>query len=147
MTNMDELDRRLLVELGKDARATAVELAKKLNVPRTTVVGRLRRLEEERVILGYSARIDHRKLGEPVKAFLMVAFTPAAGQDQRQLARRVAALPGVEEVNIISGEWDILVKVRAASLDAIGDLVLDRVRREPGVARTMTFASFATIKE
>jgi DNA-binding Lrp family transcriptional regulator len=147
MTEPDPVDQALIAELQKNGRASVVELAKKLRQPRTTIVGRLHRLEASKIILGYSVRLDHRKLGNPVRAFLMVAFTPDAGTDQRQLARRIAGLPGVEEVTIISGEWDILVQLRGASLEAIGDLVLDRIRREPGVARTMTFAAFATIKE
>lgn len=144
---IDETDRRLLRELRANGRATAVELAKKLDVPRTTVVGRMRRLEKERVILGYTARVDHVKLGEPVTAFIMVGFGPTPGADQRELARKLARLPGVEEVNIISGEWDILIKIRAASIQAIGDLILDKVRRQPGVDRTHTFTVFGTITE
>lgn len=144
---LDPVDAQLVAELRRNGRATAVELSRKIRVPRTTIVGRMRRLEEERVLLGYAARVDHAKLGSPVTAFIMVSFTPAPGVDQRQVARTVAAMPGVEEVHIVSGDWDILVKVRAASLEAIGDLVLDRIRKEPGVGRTLTFNSFARIKE
>jgi Lrp/AsnC family transcriptional regulator, leucine-responsive regulatory protein len=145
--SLDELDHRLVKALRRNARASVVDLAKELGVPRTTIVGRLRRLETQGVILRYTVLLDHKKLGDPVKAFIMIGFSPAEGRDQRQVARRIAQLPGVEEVSIISGEWDILVKIVAPSLEAIGDLVLDKVRREPGVARTVTLSSFATIKE
>lgn len=144
---LDETDVKLIAELRKNARASVVQLANRLQVPRTTIVGRLKRLEAAGVVQGYTVRVDHKKLGEPVKAFIMVGFSAAEGRDQRQVARRLSQLPGVEEVNIISGEWDILAKVRAVSLEAVGDLVLDKIRREPGVARTMTFSSFATVKE
>src|SRR5690348_14912802 len=103
MTDLDEMDRRLLNLLQADGRASVVDLAKRLNVPRTTIVGRMKRLEGDGVILGYTTRVDHAKLGQGVTAFIMIGFTPDAGRDQRELARRLAALPGVDEVEIISG--------------------------------------------
>ena len=146
MTELDATDLRIIEELRKDGRATAVELAKRLGLPRTTVVRRLHQLEASKTILGYGVRVDERKLGNSVKAFIMIGFQPSAGMDQRQVARRVASLQGVEEVSIISGEWDILVKLWAPTLEDVGNLVLDKIRREPGVARTLTFASFASIR-
>jgi DNA-binding Lrp family transcriptional regulator len=48
---------------------------------------------------------------------------------------------------VISGEWDILAKVRGQSIESIGELVLEKIRTTPGVARTLTMASFAAIRE
>jgi Lrp/AsnC family transcriptional regulator, leucine-responsive regulatory protein len=77
----------------------------------------------------------------------MASFTPASGTSQREVAKRIARLHGVEEVFVISGEWDILAKVRGASIESIGELVLEKIRTTPGVARTLTMASFASIRE
>lgn len=144
---LDELDRDVLGYLERDARAGAAELARKLGQPRTTVAERIKRLEDRGVIKGYTTRIDHAALGKGVVSFVMASFTPASGTSQREVAKRIARLEGVEEVHVIAGEWDILVKVRGASIEEIGEVVLERMRTTPGVARTLTMAAFATIRK
>ena len=66
---------------------------------------------------------------------------------QRELAKRIAELSGVYEVHIISGEYDLLLKVRGKSLEEIGKLVVDKLRQLKGVGRTLTCACFETVKE
>jgi DNA-binding Lrp family transcriptional regulator len=56
-------------------------------------------------------------------------------------------MEGVQEVHLISGEYDILVKVRGASMQSIGSLVIDRIRKLKGVGRTLTCSSFAAVKD
>ncbi|EMR74764.1 transcriptional regulator [Thermoplasmatales archaeon SCGC AB-540-F20] len=63
------------------------------------------------------------------------------------LARRIAKLQGINEVHIISGEYDLLLKVRGKSLEEIGKLVVDKLRELKGVGRTLTCACFETVKE
>ncbi len=79
-------------------------------------------------------------------AFVMASFTPASGTSQREVAKRIARLEGVEEVYVITGEWDIVAKVRGASIEEIGEVVLERMRTTPGVAGTLTMTAFATIR-
>lgn len=146
-TELDDLDRRILQELRRDGRKGAAELARELAQPRTTIAERMKRLEDRRVVLGYAARINYAELGQGVVAFVMASFTPGSGTSQKEVAKRIARLPGVEEVHVISGEWDILAKVRGSSIEAIGELVLEKLRTTPGVARTLTMAAFASIRE
>ncbi|MBW3582566.1 MAG: Lrp/AsnC family transcriptional regulator [Euryarchaeota archaeon] len=143
---LDDKDRLILKALREDAGQSTTRLAKRLALPRTTVHERIVRLQEEGVIRRHTILVDHAKLGRPVTAFIFMSF--ASGYtDQRTLANQVAQLPGVSEVFVISGEWDILVKVRAESLEGMGRLILDRLREMPGVGRSMTVTSFETIKE
>lgn len=142
MTDMDELDRRLIAALRTDGRMPVTGLADRLHVPRTTVQERLRRLQDDGIIQGFRPALDHAKLGQPVEAFILGRFSPLAGTTQRDVARRLAQVPGVEDVHVISGEWDLIIHVRGASLEAIGDMVLDHIRAVPGVERTLTCSSF-----
>jgi DNA-binding Lrp family transcriptional regulator len=146
-TELDELDRQILASLKRDGRMGAADLARELQQPRTTIAERIKRLEERKVILGYTARVNNAELGEGVVSFVMASFTPASGTSQKEVAKRIARLHGVEEVFVISGEWDILAKVRGSSIESIGELVLEKIRTTPGVARTLTMASFAAIRE
>lgn len=144
---IDDLDHQILAALKRDGRKGAAEIARELGQPRTTIVERIKRLEAQQVILGYTARVNHARLGAGVVSFVMASFAPASGTSQKEVARRIARLPGVEEVHVISGEWDILAKVRGASIESIGELVLEKIRTTPGVARTLTMAAFAGIRE
>ena len=59
----------------------------------------------------------------------------------------MSKIPGVYEVAVISGEWDMLLKVRAGSVEDIGRLVVDRLRALKGIEKTETCVAFQTIKE
>lgn len=142
LPNMDEMDRRLIAALQTDGRMPVTALADRLQVPRTTVQERLRRLQERAIIRGFRPVLDHAQMGEPVEAFILGRFSPQAGTTQREVARRLASIRGVETVHVISGEWDLIIHVRGASLEAIGALVLDAIRAVPGVERTLTCNSF-----
>jgi DNA-binding Lrp family transcriptional regulator len=143
---MDEKDIRVLQMLMEDARRPVVEIARELGMPRSTVQDRIRRMVETGLIRGFTAVPNYALLGRPVTAFILVSFMPGT-VSQRELAEEIAKLPGVHEVHLISGEWDILLKVRAESMEAVGRLVIDRLRAMRGVARTVTCACFSTIKD
>lgn len=143
---VDETDRRLIQALQRDGRQPVAELARTLDLPRTTVQDRLRRLMEEGVIQGFEPVLDHAKLGDPVTAIVFAAFEAGADISQKELASRIAEVDGVEEVHVISGEWDLFLKVRAPSIEAVGEKVIEDVRNLEGVARTLTSASFHGVR-
>jgi Lrp/AsnC family leucine-responsive transcriptional regulator len=142
---LDEKDLAILKELRKDARRSTKAIAKDLAIPRATVHERIKRMMDRGVIKGFTVLPDYSKLGEPVTAFILVSFLPNNNNSQRELAQRISALEGVQEVHVISGEHDILLKVRGESMECIGSLVIDKLRLIPGVGKTLTMASFATI--
>jgi Lrp/AsnC family leucine-responsive transcriptional regulator len=143
---LDEKDRAILVELQKDARRSTKAIAKDLNIPRATVHERIKRMMDKGVIRGFTVIPDYAQLGEPVTAFVLVSFLPNNEVSQRELAGKIAELVGVQEVHLISGEHDILIKVRGCSMEGIGSLVIDQLRMIPGVGKTLTIASFASVK-
>jgi Lrp/AsnC family leucine-responsive transcriptional regulator len=144
---LDDKDRAILTELQKDARRSTKAIAKDLNIPRATVHERIKRMMDKGIIKGFTVVPDYSQLGEPVTAFILISFLPNNDVSQRELAGRIAGLDGVQEVHLISGEHDILIKVRGRSMEGIGSLVIDKLRMIPGVGKTLTVASFASIKE
>jgi len=148
MTDMlDEKDSMILEELMKDSRKTTKAIAKELDIPRATVHDRIARMEQRGVIKKYTAVPDYAQLGLGVTAFILVQFEAEKGVSQRDTAEDIALLDGIFEVHMISGEYDMLLKVRGASMEEIGKLVIDRLREVKGVARTLTCAVFTTVKE
>lgn len=144
---LDEKDSAILEELMKDSRKTTKAIAKEIDIPRATVHDRIIKMEQKKIIRKYTAVPDYSQLGIGVSAFILVQFGPQVGLSQRETAEEIADLKGIYEVHMISGEYDMLLKVRGSSMEDIGKLVIDRLREIKGVSRTLTCACFTTIKE
>ncbi len=144
---LDEKDLAILGILKKDSRRSTKAIAMELEMPRATVHERIKRMVEKEVIRGFTVKLDHSKMGRPITAFILISFLPEPSISQRNLAHDIASMEGVQEVHLISGEYDILAKVRGTSMESIGSLVIDRIRMLPGVGRTLTCSSFAAIKD
>lgn len=144
---LDEKDTAILEELMNDSRKTTKAIARELEIPRATVHDRIVKMEQKKVIRKYTAVPDYSQLGVGVSAFILVQFGPQEGLSQRETAEEISELKGIYEVHMISGEYDMLLKVRGSSMEDIGKLVIDRLREVKGVSRTLTCAVFTTIKE
>lgn len=144
---LDEKDLTILKVLEEDSRRTTKAISEDLGIPRATVHERIKRMVEKGIIKRFTITLDRSALGEPIIAFILVSFLPNAKVSQREVAQRISDLEGVYEVHLISGEYDMLVKVRGKSMEDIGALVIDRIREVEGVGRTLTCASFAQVKE
>jgi len=143
---LDEKDRLILEELENDARMPTKRIATKLDMPRVTVHSRIEKLKQEGVILKFTIKKNYKKIGLPVTAFIFIEYVQNSDCTQRELAEKLAKMPNVSEVHLISGEWDILTKIRGTTLEQIGSVVLDKIRNLPGVAKTITCPSFTAIK-
>jgi len=66
---------------------------------------------------------------------------------QRKVAREIAGFSEVQEVNMISGEWDILTKVKAKDVDSVGKFVVDKLRLIPGIEKMLACFVFESEKE
>ena len=143
---MDKVDEQLIAALQRDGRRHVAVLAKDLGIPRSTAQERLRRLLEKGIIQRFVPVLDHGKLGNPASAFILATFQPGSGAQHRKAVRDIAKIAGLERVDMLTGEWDIMLHVRGASLEAIGDLVVDKLRTNPAIARTVTMASFHSVQ-
>lgn len=144
---LDEKDSSILEELMMDSRKTTKAIARELGIPRATVHDRIVKMEQKHIIKKYTAVPDYSQLGLGVIAFVLVQFESERGLSQRDTADDIASISGIFEVHMISGEYDMLLKVRGSSMEEIGKLVIDRLREVKGVARTLTCACFTTVKE
>ena len=143
----DKKDEKILTELKKNARISTKKIAIHTNIPRVTVHDRIQKLIENGIIKSFTTILDYNRINLSCTVFILVSFQPNADISQRELARKIAQLYGIYEVHIISGEYDLLLKVRGSSLEEIGKLVIDKLRQTKGVGKTLTCASFETIKE
>ncbi len=146
---MDELDARILDEIIKDGRITLTELAKRVKAPRTTLTSRFRKLVESGYVKGFTAIINYKKLGYQLTAFVLVQIRrgkPVGDKSNQEIfIENIAAesesrpdLPWIEEAHIITGDYDILLKVRARNMDELTRFLVTELARHPDVERTHT---------
>ncbi len=149
---LDDKDIAILLLIQENSKLTANQIAKKTNTPITTVFAKIKRMEELGIIKQYRAILSPEKLNFATAAFILASVSYGNKADgntitQRDVAEEIARLPDVQEVHIITGDWDLLVKVRAESVDAIGKFVVDKLRRINGLQKTLTCMVFETVKE
>ena len=149
---LDEKDMAILALIQANSKLTAKQIAKKIDSPITTVFAKTKRMEELGVIREYRAILAPEKLESGTAAFVLASVSyRAKGDDvpvsQRAVAEEIARFPEVQEVYIITGDWDLLVKLRAESVDAVGKFVVDKLRLIKGLEKTLTCMVFETVKE
>jgi len=151
---LDEKDLAILTLIQEDSKLTANQIAKKINAPITTVFAKTKRMEEMGIIKQYRAILAPEKLNLSTAAFILAQVSYRTVKDnqeipitQRDVAEEIARFPEVQEVHIITGDWDLLVKLRAENVDAVGKFVVDKLRRIKGLEKTLTCMVFETIKE
>ena len=140
----DAIDRGLLELLQDNARSSVADLARRLEVPASTVAERIKRLEARGVVRGSHASIDPVALGLEVTAFILMSTTDVAGEDA--LEEALLTLPDVQEIHKIAGEDAFLLKVRARSNAALGEMLRKGVEHA-GVRSIRTTIVLATARE
>lgn len=143
----DEVDKNILRILQLDSRKTLKEISKELRLPITTVHARIKRLEKLGVIKCYTVVLDNYRLGKPITAFIFASFSKSEGISQREIIERIAKMHNVQEVHIITGDWDILVKIKEKDVDSVGKFIVDELRALPGIEKTLTIFVLQTGKE
>lgn len=138
--NLDEIDERLLTLLRDDARQTIAQLAKELGISRGAIYSRLSRLEEEKIVAGYTVRLGHAFAASRVRAHMMIKTLP---RFHREVEQALAGLPQVQAIHAISGEYDIIAMLEAEDSGQLNELI-DDVGLLDGVERTTTSVILAT---
>ncbi|NQV85684.1 MAG: Lrp/AsnC family transcriptional regulator [Woeseiaceae bacterium] len=134
MLSLDAKNQGLLSMLRADARASVADLAKRLGVSRATVQNRMRRLEEDGVILGYTVKLREDIDSSPVRALMSIRA------DSAREASVVASLrgnPHVSAVHHTTGRWDLIAEIHTDSLASFNKIV-GAIRLFDGVAATET---------
>jgi DNA-binding Lrp family transcriptional regulator len=125
---------RLLALLRRNARESTASLARKLGVARSTVQERIRRLERDAVIAGYTVRVTEGFARQRIAAQVLINVDPKAGE---RVVRELEARPWVRAVYALSGVFDYEVRIEGGSTEEI-DRNLDAIGRIDGIQRTQT---------
>jgi Lrp/AsnC family transcriptional regulator, leucine-responsive regulatory protein len=142
--DLDDVDLALLVALAEDARQSQRALARAIGMSPPAVADRLARLERTGVIRGYRADVDWAALGYPVVVYLAVTSGP--GSDLGEITRAISALPEAQEMSVVTGGLDLLVRLRVRNHEHLRALLLQVIFKIPGVQRTETFLSLGDVE-
>jgi Lrp/AsnC family leucine-responsive transcriptional regulator len=138
---LDATDHEIIGLLSENARRPLADIAKRVHLSSPAVKRRLDRLERLEVILGYTTRVDHAKLGRPLEAFTELRFAGTTPVDE--IAGIAENIPEVQAVFTTAGDPDALVWIRVKD---VADLkrVVDELRRSGRVTGTKTLMVLGT---
>lgn len=141
----DDTDVEILRLLQENARISNAEIARRIGLAPSAVFQRIRKLEDQRVIGGYHARLSPEALGQGLLAFITIQT--AEGARARETAAMLATIPEVLEVHRVVGDDCFLLKVRVRDTDALGVLLDETIQPLPAVASTRTTIVLSTTKD
>ena len=118
---LDDLDRKILKILEKDAKTVAKSIAEELGLSKTPVYERIKRLEHDGFIKKYVAILDKKKIGQSITVFSFVSLETQKGAMMDDFFRQVQNYPEVTECFVVGGDFDFLLKVVVQNLDAYYD--------------------------
>lgn len=143
---MDTLDRHILRALQRDARVKNADLARQLGVAPSTMLERIRRLEERGYFSGFKAIVNPEKLGLGVQALISVSLGQHSTHTIRPFEQAVKSIPHIMTCYHVTGRFDYILQVVAKNLPELGILVKEQIASLPGVGKTETFLVFSEIK-
>ncbi len=140
---MDDKDVQILTHLLTDARQSARQLARRLGSSTATMISRINKLEENKIIQGYSARLDHELLGYEITAIIEIKTTEGKMQE---IENTVAKQDNVIAVYDITGDSDTIVIAKFKDRKLLSSFV-KKLSAVPNVENTVTHIVLNTIKE
>jgi Lrp/AsnC family transcriptional regulator, leucine-responsive regulatory protein len=146
MTELDRIDRRILKFLQEDGRISNVELADKVGLSPTATAERVKRLQKEKIIRGYGARLDPGKLGRSFLVFIEVTLDKTTSDVFEKFGAAVQRAPDILECHLVAGGFDYLVKTRVSDMAAYRTLLGDTLLTLPGVKETRSYAVMEEVK-
>ncbi|MEM7459098.1 MAG: Lrp/AsnC family transcriptional regulator [Pseudomonadota bacterium] len=143
---MDSKDRQILQELQANGRLTNQELSERVNLSPSPCLRRLRLLEEQGVITGYTARVDPKAWGLPVTVFIRIKLERHGDDAVQAFERTIKEMPKVMDCWLMTGRSDYLLRVVAADLDDYEQFVRRELQRVPGIASIDTSFAYGSVK-
>ncbi|MFW9769326.1 MAG: Lrp/AsnC family transcriptional regulator [Candidatus Thorarchaeota archaeon] len=148
-SKIDKTDLKILALLQKDGKMSNAELAKKVGRSISRVHTRVKNLQSKEIIDKFTVVLDPKKLDRETLAFILVTVryrVPGKSKvlSQREFCQTIAQHHLVQSVHVLSGEYDVLLKVRAKNIDAMNKFIVDYLRELPEVDRTLTMFAMET---
>jgi Lrp/AsnC family leucine-responsive transcriptional regulator len=146
-TGLDRFDRMILGVLASEGRISIADLARRIGLSKSPTQARLRRLETDGVIRGYRALVDPIRLGLDHVAFVEVRLSDTREAALRAFNEAAVKVAEIEEVHMIAGNFDYLMKIRTRSMSEYRAVLGEKISALPHVAGTSTYVAMQAVKE
>ncbi|WP_312950105.1 Lrp/AsnC family transcriptional regulator [Superficieibacter sp.] len=143
---LDKIDRKLLSLLQQDCTLSLQALADAVNLTTTPCWKRLKKLEDDKVLIGKVALLDAEKLGLGLTAFVLIKTQHHSSDWYNQLVTVVTEMPEVLGVWRMAGEYDYLMQVQVADMKRYDDFYKRLVSRVPGLSDVTSSFAMEQIK-
>ena len=144
---LDRVDMSILDMLKENSKTKIHVIAKKLGIPQSTVHHRIKRLTENGIISKWSITPNYKLLGLTVKSFVLVyvdvTVLKRIRKTQEDIAKRLIGLENVQSVDIITGEADLLVSIRAKDMHDFQRILMENIQSIEGIVKTKTMISLS----
>jgi len=144
---LDKIDRHILQLLQEEGRMSYVELGDRVGLSTTPCMERVKRLEREKFILGYGARLNPQKLQANLLVFVEINLYSKSADIFDDFRRAATKLPHVLECHLVSGDFDYLIKARISEMASYRKLLGDILLRLPGVRESKSYIVMEELKE
>ncbi len=142
---VDEKDLKILELLKNNSKLSSYQIAKKTLIPVTTVHNRIKKLEKNEIIKAYTIKINEKKLGKMITSYVFLEFDINSMLSKKftydDIAREIKKAGIVEDLAYITGEKDIIIKIRTKDIEEANKYILEHLRKIPGILRTNTYVA------
>jgi len=147
MNELDRLDKKILDRLQKNGRISIAELAEHVGLSASACAERVRRLERDKVITGYYARIKPEAVGKTLLVFVEIKLSAKSGDVFEKVKTELLLIPEVMECHLVSGAFDYLVKFRLRGMAEYRHLLGTILKRLPVSAESHSYVVMEELKE
>ena len=144
---LDRIDKSILIEIQKDGRISNIELSRRIGLSATPCLERVKRLEKENYIVGYTALINPEKVGAALLVFVEITLSRTSPDVFEEFAQAVESLDAIQECHLVSGNFDFLLKTRVADMSDYRTLLGDTLLRLPSVSESRTYVVMEEVKQ
>lgn len=136
MTKIDDIDLKILAELQRDASISVPKLSKKINANSSVVYSRIKRLTKKQLIKRFTIEVNDGALGYTVSAMIGMNIDSKV---REQILDEMLQMDSIRDIYEVTGRFDLLIKVKAKSLEELHETVSAKIGRLNGVLHSETF--------
>jgi DNA-binding Lrp family transcriptional regulator len=143
---LDEKDKAILRYIQSNAKATVREIAANVHLSATPVHERIKRMEEERVILQYATLLDHSRINKGLMAICYISLKEHNKKSGGKFIKTLSEMPEVTEFYIISGAFDFMLKIAVENMDDYYNFHVNKLGQVENIAQVQSTFIMGTIK-
>jgi DNA-binding Lrp family transcriptional regulator len=143
---LDEKDKAILRYIQSNAKATVREIAANVHLSATPVHERIKRMEEERVILQYATLLDHSRINKGLMAICYISLKEHNKKSGGKFIKTLSEMPEVTEFYIISGAFDFMLKIVVENMDDYYNFHVNKLGQVENIAQVQSTFIMGTIK-